>query len=171
MHITYTIVDCLLGRLLVAGTEQGICAVYLGDTDVLLDDTLKQEYPAAKINRDDTDLKNWITPFLDYFTDHPYNLNLPLDVPATAFQWKVWNQIQVIPYGRTSIYSKIAKALGKPQAARAVARACATNPVSLIIPCHRVVREDGGLGGYRGGIARNEALLSHEKMVSQKYSK
>ena len=136
--------------------------------DATLEDTLFKEYPAAEIQQDNLDLKEWITPFLDYFNGTPLNFDLPLDLQATAFQWKVWKEIQAIPAGNTSTYSRLASALGKPKAARAVARACATNPVSLVIPCHRVIREDGNLGGYRGGIKRKQALLRHEKTVTRK---
>jgi len=168
MSIKYTIVDCPLGRLLVAATEKGICGVFLGDSDVMLEDTLFREYPSAEINRDDLDLKEWLTSFLKYFTGNSLDLNLPLDIQATAFQWQVWKKIQAIPAGSISTYTRIARALGKSQAARAVARACAANPVSLVIPCHRVIREDSKLGGYRGGIKRKQALLSHEKIVIHK---
>jgi AraC family transcriptional regulator of adaptative response/methylated-DNA-[protein]-cysteine methyltransferase len=109
-------------------------------------------------------MKKWATKFMEYFTDRPFNLKLPLDVRATAFQWRVWREIQSIPYGQTSTYSKIASAIGKPKAVRAVARACATNPVSLVVPCHRVVGSDGELRGYRWGLRRKQALLIHEKM-------
>jgi len=163
MRIRYTVVASPLGRMLVAGTDLGICAVCLGDSDSEVETKLLREYPAAEISRDDIALRNWVTALRNYFADHQHNLELPLDVQGTAFQWKVWKEIQSIPYGATSSYSRIARAIGAPNATRAVAKACATNPVPLIIPCHRVVRQDGKLGGYRWGIGRKQALLSHEE--------
>ncbi len=163
MHITYTIVDCPLGRLLVAATEKGICAVSLGDSDAILEAALKEEYPAAEIRRDGDVLDRWINAILDYLRGKQPNLDLPLDVQATAFQWRIWQALQAIPYGSTRSYSEIARAVGEPKAARAVARACATNPAALVIPCHRVVREDGNIGGYRWGAERKRRLLAQEK--------
>jgi len=154
--------------MLIATTDLGICAVCFGDSDAEVESSLSAEYPAAKIQRNDTIFKEQITAFTRYFTGHQLDLNLPLDVQATAFQWRVWKKIQSIPHGSTSFYGKIAHALGLPHAARAVARACATNPVPLIIPCHRVVRQDGKMGGYRWGVKRKQALLSQEQAVHQR---
>jgi len=162
--IEYTIINSPLGRLLVGATERGVCAVCLGASDEVVEASLSQDYFAADIHRNDQAMKKWATKFMEYFTDRPFNLKLPLDVRATAFQWRVWREIQSIPYGQTSTYSKIASAIGKPKAVRAVARACATNPVSLVVPCHRVVGSDGELHGYRWGLRRKQALLIHEKM-------
>jgi len=166
MRIGYTIVDCPLGRLLVAATERGVCAVSLGDSDAALEAFLAGEYPAAEIRRDDGGLGRWIGPFLGHLQGRQPDLDLPVDVRATAFQRRVWEELQSIPYGRTRTYGEIARRLGHPRAARAVARACATNPASIIIPCHRVVREDGGLGGYRWGVQRKQALLDLERASS-----
>jgi AraC family transcriptional regulator of adaptative response/methylated-DNA-[protein]-cysteine methyltransferase len=163
MQIHYTVAACPLGRLLLAGTERGICAVYLGDDDGKLADELSREFPAAEVRRDDENLKAWVNELVNHLSGQQPHLDLPLDVRATAFQWRVWQELQAIPYGSTRSYSEIARALGRPTAARAVARACATNPVSIVVPCHRVVREDGGLGGYRWGLDRKQALLDHEK--------
>ena len=162
--IEYTIIDSPLGRLLVGATARGVCAVSLGASDEAVEASLSQDYFAADIQRNDQALKKWATKFMEYFTSRPFNLNLPVDVQATAFQWRVWKEIQSIPYGQTSTYSKIASAIGNPKALRAVARACATNPVSLVVPCHRVVGSDGELHGYRWGLRRKQALLIHEKM-------
>jgi|SRR5579859_1387010 len=167
MSITYTIVDCPLGRLLVAATERGICAVSLGASDATLEGFLQHEYPAAQIQRDDAGLQGTINAILTYLNGHQLNLNLPIDVQATAFQRQVWETLRAIPSGSTRSYSEIAQALGNPKATRAVARACATNPVALVIPCHRVVREDGELGGYRWGIERKQQLLNQEKAAAQ----
>ncbi len=176
MIINYAIANCILGRLLVAGTERGICMVSLGDSDTVLETALVQEYPAAKIYRreitedlrDDDNLGKWAIALLQYLNGEQPNSHisaLPIDVQATAFQAKVWQALRQIPCGSTQTYSEVACNLGKPNAVRAVARACATNPVSLIIPCHRVVRSDGGLGGYRWGIKRKEFLLAQESQI------
>ena len=162
MRIDYTIVACPLGRLLVAATEKGICAVSLGDVDAELERALWSEYPAASIERDGTELSRWVNALLNYLDGEQPHLDLPIDVQATAFQWRVWETLRTIPYGGTRSYSAIAQELGNPKAARAVAHACATNPVSLVIPCHRVVREDGTLGGYRWGLERKQRLLAEE---------
>jgi AraC family transcriptional regulator of adaptative response/methylated-DNA-[protein]-cysteine methyltransferase len=167
MHIRYTIVDCPLGRLLLAGTERGVCAVYLGDGDGDLEAELQMEYPAAAIAREDMELRAWVNEVLRHLAGRQPHLDLPLDVQATAFQWRVWQELQAIPYGSTRTYSEIARVLGRPTAARAVARACATNPVSVIIPCHRVIREDGDLGGYRWGLGRKVQLLAQEQQGAQ----
>src|SRR5262245_22840065 len=143
MHIRYTISDSPLGRLLLAGTDKGVSALYLGDVDGELEAALKREYPAATIRREDDGLGLWLTPVLEHLRGGVPHLELPLDVQATAFQWRVWQELRKIPYGSTRTYTQVAEALGQPTAARAVARACATNPVSVVVPCHRVVREDG----------------------------
>jgi AraC family transcriptional regulator of adaptative response/methylated-DNA-[protein]-cysteine methyltransferase len=163
MQIRYTLVDCPLGRLLLAGTGHGVSALYLGDDDAKLEAALTKEYPAAKVERDDGGLKPWMAELLEHLRGDRPHLDLPLDVQATAFQWRVWQELRKIPYGSTSTYLQIAQALGQPTAARAVARACATNPVSVVIPCHRAVRGDGGLGGYRWGLDRKQQLLDREK--------
>jgi AraC family transcriptional regulator of adaptative response/methylated-DNA-[protein]-cysteine methyltransferase len=161
--IRYTIADCPLGRILLAGTERGICALYLGDDDAQLASELAGEFPAADLGRDDAGLNAWVSAIVHHLSGQQPHLDLPLDVRATAFQRRVWQELQAIPYGSTRSYSEIARALGDPNAARAVARACATNPVSVVIPCHRVVREDGSLGGYRWGLHRKQKLLDQEK--------
>jgi AraC family transcriptional regulator of adaptative response/methylated-DNA-[protein]-cysteine methyltransferase len=162
VRITYAIAGCSLGRLLVAATEKGVCVVRLGDSDAALEADLLSEYPAADSNRDDEALTDWVEQLLSHLDGHHPHLDLPLDVQATAFQWSVWQKLREIPYGSTRSYSEVARGLGRPTATRAVARACATNPVALVIPCHRVVREDKSLGGYRWGIERKEALLKRE---------
>jgi AraC family transcriptional regulator of adaptative response/methylated-DNA-[protein]-cysteine methyltransferase len=163
MRIGYTVVPCPLGRLLLAGTERGISAVYLGDDDTKLESALRREYPAAEVVREDGRLGPWVEEVVTHLRGEQPHLDLPLDVQATAFQWRVWQELRAIPYGSTRTYAEVARALGRPTAARAVARACATNPVSVVIPCHRVVREDGGLGGYRWGLERKQDLLDREQ--------
>jgi AraC family transcriptional regulator of adaptative response/methylated-DNA-[protein]-cysteine methyltransferase len=162
MHIRYTIVNCPLGRLLVGATEKGICAVSLGDSDGELEAALHGDYPEASISCDQEGLGEWVVALLDYLDGRQPHLDLPLDVQATAFQSMVWQELRAIPYGDTRTYSDVAEAIGRPKAVRAVARACATNRVSLIIPCHRVVRKDGSLGGYRWGLDRKQELLDRE---------
>ena len=163
MRINYTIVDSPMGRLLVGATERGICAVSLGDSDRKLEAFLRTEYPKAEVRRDRNGLSRWVGAILKRLNGCERQLDLPVDVQATAFQWRVWEQLRAIPYGSTRSYSEVARAIGRPTAVRAVARACATNPISVVIPCHRVVREDGGLGGYRWGLERKRALLEQER--------
>ena len=162
-RIHYTLTDCPLGRLLVAGTERGVCAVCLGDADAYLEEALHGEYPAATLERDDAHLKEWTAALLEHLRGQRPHLDVPIDVQATAFQWRVWQELCAIPYGETASYREVARRIGQPTAARAVARACATNPVAVIVTCHRVVREDGGLGGYRWGLGRKRALLAQEQ--------
>ncbi len=162
MRIGYTIVDSPLGRVLVGATERGVSAIYLGDSDGPLVRALKQEYPNAEIHRSTNGLSEWVRAVLRHLDGKQRPLDLPVDVQATAFQRRVWEALRAIPYGSTRSYSDIARSLGRPTATRAVARACATNPVSVLIPCHRVVRLDGGLGGYRWGLERKRALLERE---------
>jgi O-6-methylguanine DNA methyltransferase len=131
----------------------------MGDTDAIVESTLSKEYPEADIYRTNSGLEKWITAIMNYFRGKEINLNLPLDIQASTFHRRVWKEIQSIPYGNTSTYSEIASELGEPNAARAVAKACATNPVSLVIPCHRVVGKNGDLRGYRWGEKRKKDLL------------
>jgi len=163
MSITYAIAGCSLGRLLVAATTRGLCAVRLGDSDAELEDILSSEFPAADIRQDEVALDEWIEPILQHLDGQQTSLDLPLDVQATAFQRRVWEELRRIPYGSTCSYGDIARRLGQPTAARAVARACATNPVALVTPCHRVIRENGDLGGYRWGMERKRKLLAGEQ--------
>ena len=162
MEIHYTIVNSPLGRLLVGATDRGISALYLGKDDAPLEAALRKEYPRAEIRHNHNGMQNWVGKILEHLRGHEPNLDLPTDVQATAFQRRVWEELRKIPYGTTKTYSQVARAIGKPAAIRAVARACATNPVSVVVPCHRVVREDGNLAGYRWGRGRKRELLEHE---------
>jgi AraC family transcriptional regulator, regulatory protein of adaptative response / methylated-DNA-[protein]-cysteine methyltransferase len=162
--IHYTIVDSALGRLLVAATGKGICFVSLGDDDTALLADLRKDYPAAQIETDGRELQPWVSAIVEYLSGQPAPLDLPLDVQATAFQRRVWRELQAIPYGSTRTYGDIANAIGNPNAVRAVSRACATNPVALVVPCHRVIRSNGSLAGYRWGLARKERLLEQERI-------
>lgn len=165
MQINYTIVSSPLGRLLVGATQRGISALYLGKDDATLQTTLRKEYPRAEITPDRNGLQGWVGKILEHLRGREPNLDLPTDVQATAFQRRVWEELRKIPYGSTRTYSQVARAIGKPKAIRAVARACATNPVSVVVPCHRVVREDGKLAGYRWGVERKQTLLEHESAL------
>ena len=163
MRIEYAITSCPTGRLLFGVTEKGICAVCLGESDYVVEAALARDYPSAIITRNDRDLAPWIQCFMKYFEGQEFRRDLPIDIQATSFQWRVWKQIQAVPRGGTTTYGNIARAIGKPDSFRAVARACATNPVSLIIPCHRVIGQDGSLRGYRWGKNRKRELLSLER--------
>jgi len=163
MCIRFTVATSPLGRLLVGATERGVCAVTLGDDDAALVAELRREYPNATLERTEAELDQWITAIVRRLSGESAGVALPLDLRATAFQLQVWKALQEIPYGSTRSYSEIAAAIGKPTAVRAVARACARNPVALVVPCHRVVREDGKLGGYRWGIERKRRLIQQER--------
>jgi AraC family transcriptional regulator of adaptative response/methylated-DNA-[protein]-cysteine methyltransferase len=163
LRIRYSIIDSPLGRLLVAATEKGVCGVCIGDSDAFVERSLAEDYPSAILHRRDEELKEWTGAFMKYFDGEHLALNVPLDVRATAFQSRVWKIIQSIPFGKTTTYGKIAQELGEPEASRAVARACATNPVALVIPCHRVIGKDGNLRGYRWGKKRKQTLLKLEQ--------
>jgi AraC family transcriptional regulator of adaptative response/methylated-DNA-[protein]-cysteine methyltransferase len=167
MKIHYTIAASPLGRLLVGATDRGISALYLGKDDGPLESSLREEYPRAEIQRDRNGLEGWVGKILEHLRGREPNLDLPTDVQATAFQRRVWEELRKIPYGTTKTYSQVARAIGKPKAIRAVARACATNPVSVVVPCHRVVRQDGNLAGYRWGLERKQALLEHESAAKE----
>jgi AraC family transcriptional regulator, regulatory protein of adaptative response / methylated-DNA-[protein]-cysteine methyltransferase len=167
MQIHYTIVGSPLGRLLVGATHRGISALYLGKDDAALQGALRKEYPRAEISRDRNGLEGWVEKILEHLRGREPNLDLPTDVQATAFQRRVWEELRKIPYGTTRTYSQVARAIGKPKAIRAVARACATNPVSVVVPCHRVVRQDGDLAGYRWGLELKQSLLKQESEQRQ----
>jgi AraC family transcriptional regulator of adaptative response/methylated-DNA-[protein]-cysteine methyltransferase len=165
MSINYTIVDSRLGKLMVAATEKGICAVSFGDDENALKNELEKEFFAAKIEKSDAALKDAVNAILKGLGGEKAILNLPLDLRASAFQMRVWSELRKIPYGETRSYGEIAEKIGNPKSVRAVARACATNPVALITPCHRVIAADGKLSGYRWGIERKKQLLDNERKV------
>jgi AraC family transcriptional regulator, regulatory protein of adaptative response / methylated-DNA-[protein]-cysteine methyltransferase len=151
-----------LGCLLVAATAKGVCAVTLGDTLPEVERALRNEFPSAEISADRHVRAEWIEAVVHRLTGDADSRELPLDIRGTAFQWKVWRALQEIPRGERRSYSDIARAIGHPTAARAVARACATNPACLIVPCHRAVPKGGGVGGYRWGPQRKRRLLESE---------
>jgi AraC family transcriptional regulator of adaptative response/methylated-DNA-[protein]-cysteine methyltransferase len=161
--VRYAIADSPLGRMLVAATDKGVCAIQFARSDGELIEGLKREFPFAVRKPDQSGLQAWVETLLSTMTGHEPNAALPLDIRATAFQRRVWTYLQSIPFGTTRSYGQVAKAIGQPSASRAVARACATNPVAVAIPCHRVVREDGSISGYRWGVERKKALLEMEQ--------
>ena len=163
MRIAYSIMPSPIGSVLIASTENGVCSVKIGSSEAALTADLAREFPAAEIERDSKTRSEWTRAIASHLRGDAPSLDLPIDVRATAFQWKVWRALQRIPYGETRAYAEVAKGIGKPTAARAVARACATNPVALVVPCHRVVPTGGGIGGYRWGSDCKQRLLSTEK--------
>lgn len=169
--VRYTTLKTALGRLLVAATERGVCKISIGDDDAELVDDLRKEFPRAAIARTDKGRDEWLAAIVkrideelrgdagDDRTPLP-----PLDIRATAFQWRVWQALQHIPRGQTRSYADIAGEIGEPGAVRAVANACGRNRLAVVVPCHRVIREDGSLGGYRWGIERKRSLLAGEQV-------
>lgn len=167
MTIRFGTAQSPLGRVLVGATERGVCAVSIGDDDAALEASLRAEYPRATIERDDEAVRRWIDGVLAHLHDRHAVVGLPpLDLAGTPFQQAVWRELRSIPAGERRTYGEVATTIGRPGAARAVASACAANPAALVIPCHRVVRADGGLGGYRWGVERKRALLDAEQQES-----
>jgi len=167
-RIRYLTMQTPLGRLLVAATARGVCAVTLGDDDAALEIALNSEYPEATLTRvrgatGDEELRSWARVVASFLEGADRDIAVPLDVAGTPFQRRVWNALRQIPYGETRSYTSVAESIGAPRAVRAVASACARNPVSLVIPCHRVLRGTGALGGYRWGLERKERLLARER--------
>ncbi len=160
--ITYAISSSPLGRLLIAATARGLCAVRFGESAADLEQDIREEFHAAVLHRDDAAMRAYVEPLLSAIHGENTTIDLPLDVRATAFQRKVWEALRRIPRGETRSYTEVAREIGEPSAVRAVARACASNPVALAVPCHRVVRSDGDLAGYRWGVERKKKLLERE---------
>jgi AraC family transcriptional regulator of adaptative response/methylated-DNA-[protein]-cysteine methyltransferase len=167
MTVRYTVVPSSLGRVLVGATERGICSVMLGGSEASLAAELRRDFPKATVSRAEDGLGGLASAVAQLADGAAPAAALPLDVRGSAFQGRVWRALRRISAGSTKSYREIAVSLGKPKAARAVGRACATNPVSLVIPCHRAVREDGGLGGYRWGLDLKERLLEREKRAAK----
>jgi AraC family transcriptional regulator of adaptative response/methylated-DNA-[protein]-cysteine methyltransferase len=161
--IRYACANSPLGRMLIAATDRGICSIQFARTDSELIEGLKREFPFAARKPDQGSLQAWTEALLAKMKGRELNSALPLDIRATAFQRRVWTYLQSIPFGATRSYKEVAKGIGQPTASRAVARACATNPVAVAIPCHRVVREDGSTSGYRWGMERKRKLLEMEQ--------
>jgi len=164
VHIRYTISELPIGHVLVATTERGVCAVELGASDTEVTRALEADFPNATIERSDENHHRWVHSVLDRIRDprHARGGEIPLDIGGTAFQQRVWKALQDIPAGERRSYRQVAAAIGQPSATRAVARACATNRVAIVIPCHRVVREDGEPSGYKWGVERKRRLLDEE---------
>ena len=162
MRIGYAMIASPVGQVLVAATDTGVCAVKIGNSEAELAADLRLEYSAATIEPTLELKREWVTAIATHLRGDRPSLDLPIDVRATAFQWKVWRELQRIPYGETRQYAEVAERIGRPKAVRAVARACATNPVCLVVPCHRVVPKAGGVGGYRWGTRTKAKLLATE---------
>ena len=163
VSIRYGIASCRLGRLLVAATEKGVCRVSIADTVGELVQDIENEYPHANLRRSDDKLKEYLNIVSRLAEGEQTSESLPLDVRASAFQCRVWERLKAIPHGKTMTYKGIAEDLGLPKGARAVGSTCARNPVALLVPCHRAVRADGSLAGYRWGVERKRKLLGMEK--------
>lgn len=163
MRIGYSMIASPVGAVLVAATENGVCSVKIGSSEAALAADLRREYPGAEIVAGQKPRAEWIKAVAKHLRGDERSLDLPIDVQATAFQWKVWRALQRIPYGETRAYAEVARSIGKPKAVRAVASACARNPVAIVVPCHRVVPAAGGIGGYRWGTVRKARLLAAEK--------
>ncbi len=166
MKIRYTIVESPLGWLMAAATDKGICAVRFGDNPNALANELRNEFFAAELTNDDAALNKAVKAILKGISGEQAILNLPLDIRGTSFQMRVWSELRKIPYGKTRSYTEIAEKIGNRKAVRAVARACAANPVAVVNPCHRVIGADGKLSGYRWGIERKQKLLDEEKAAA-----
>ena len=167
MRIGYSMLTSPVGDVLVAATDEGVCAVKIGNSESALVGDLRREYPAADIKANTKPRSEWIKAIAKHLRGEAPSLDLPIDVQATAFQWQVWRALQRIPYGETRAYGEVARSIGKPNAVRAVASACANNPVALVVPCHRVVPKAGGTGEYRWGSDRKARLIAAEKRRSR----
>lgn len=166
LAISYAEAKTPLGRLLIAATDRGICFIQFAETGGELLAALEKEFPRARLSAMDgkykTQFAGWVVQLNDYLSGDAKRLDLPLDIRGTAFQIKVWKYLQRIPKGKTQSYAEVAEGIRQPSAARAVARACATNRIAIAIPCHRVIRGDGGLSGYRWGVDKKQKLLEME---------
>jgi AraC family transcriptional regulator of adaptative response/methylated-DNA-[protein]-cysteine methyltransferase len=160
--IRFAVGECSLGSILVAATDKGVCAIEFGDDPDALVHALQDRFPKAQIVGGDHTFEQLVAKVVGFIEAPAQGLDLPLDIRGTAFQKRVWNAIRDIPAGATASYAELARRIGRPSASRAVAQACASNTLAVAIPCHRVVRRDGGLSGYRWGVERKEALLTRE---------
>jgi AraC family transcriptional regulator of adaptative response/methylated-DNA-[protein]-cysteine methyltransferase len=162
-RIRHAVRACVLGHVLVAATDRGVCTVELGDSTRMLALSLQRQFPEAILAGTDAILATWVDRVVDAIARPRTSVDLPLDIRGTVFQQSVWAALRAIPPGATVSYRQVAARIGRPGAARAVARACASNRLALLVPCHRVVRADGGAGGYRWGIERKQRLLDGER--------
>lgn len=163
MMIRFAVGPCSLGDVLVAASERGLCAIFIGDDRDALVQTLHDRFRHAEFNAAEHALEPWMTRVIALIETPHKAQNLPLHICGTPFQQRVWQALREIPLGKTMSYRDVARHIGAPRAVRAVAGACAANPLAVVIPCHRVVRTDGGLSGYRWGVARKRALLDRER--------
>jgi AraC family transcriptional regulator of adaptative response/methylated-DNA-[protein]-cysteine methyltransferase len=161
-NIRYSVVTCSLGRVLVAATERGVCAVRIGEASRELVTELRREFGFASVHEEVTGISDLVRRVVACVDGHAIDPDIPLDIRGTAFQAKVWETLRKIPRGETRTYAAIASEIRKPRAVRAVANACASNPVAVLVPCHRIVRTDGSMGGYRWGVERKKQLLERE---------
>ncbi len=164
--IRFAVDECFLGAILVAASEVGVCAIFLGDDPDDLVRNLQDRFPRARLIGADAESKHWVAKVVGFVEAPHLGLDLPLDVRGTAFQQRVWQALRAIPAGTTVTYTELTERIGAPKSARAVAGACAANTLAVAIPCHRVVRIDGGLSGYRWGVERKRALLEREAEAS-----
>lgn len=162
-EIRFATAATAIGTVLIGATERGVCSVKVGDNPAALERDLRREFPAATIRAGGDALDRWVRALTTHLAGDSPRIDLPIDARGTAFQWKVWEALRAIPYGETRTYREVARSIGAPRAARAVGHACATNPVAIVIPCHRVIREGGGLGGYAYGLAVKKTLLDSER--------
>lgn len=163
--IRFAVASTSLGQMMVAATDKGLCAIEFGEDASQLLERLRDRFPAAELGESD-DFEGWVADVVAYVDDPSARLSLPLDIQGTAFQRRVWEALRKVPVGTTATYSEVAAQIGQPKAARSVARACAANRLAVAVPCHRVVRNDGKMGGYRWGVERKQALLQRESRES-----
>jgi AraC family transcriptional regulator of adaptative response/methylated-DNA-[protein]-cysteine methyltransferase len=168
LEIRFAVAKSYLGWVLVAATERGICVIDFGDRPETLRERLLVRFPKAILRDDDRDFAAWVARVLAFIEAPSRGLDLPLDIHGTAFQQRVWRALQAVPPGSTATYAEVARRIGSPTAVRAVAGACASNPIAVAIPCHRIIRSDGNFGGYRWGVARKRALVAREAAESDK---
>ncbi|MCM0611681.1 methylated-DNA--[protein]-cysteine S-methyltransferase [Marinobacter sediminum] len=166
--ITYQVGTCYLGAVLVARTSEGVCAVLPGDSEEEVVADLGQRFPRATLMHSDGSMDDWFAGVMDYLVDSRKTLSVSLDIRGTEFQRRVWETLRQIPPGSSASYGEVARMVGMPSGSRAVAGACAANPLAVLVPCHRVLRSDGSLSGYRWGVRRKRALLNHEESLSER---
>jgi AraC family transcriptional regulator of adaptative response/methylated-DNA-[protein]-cysteine methyltransferase len=167
MEISYAVQSSALGLMLVAATAGGVCLICFGEEAGELEKEVVRRFPLARISESGTGFKDWLARLVAFLENPGGSLELPLDIRGTVFQRRVWAALREIPAGATETYSQVARRIGSPKAVRAVANACANNNLAVAIPCHRVVRSDGGMGGYRWGLERKRALLEKEKLLAK----
>jgi AraC family transcriptional regulator of adaptative response/methylated-DNA-[protein]-cysteine methyltransferase len=165
--VQFAVGQCALGSVLVAATERGVCAIKLGDNPAVLMRELREHFPQADLAPGDARFERWVARVVGFVETPSVGLDLPLDIRGTAFQYRVWQALREIPLGATATYAEIARRIGRPKSMRAVGTACGANPLALAIPCHRAVRSDGTLAGYRWGLERKRELLGREARASQ----